>query len=201
MNALGEQHTNLPSSGATLPPSGVDGVGSQASLRKRAGLFFPDPAKVRLTPAAVRTIARRRKLMQEFDELVARGTSKRKAAALLGVSYASIWRWKRLRLVPQTYKCGRKSLLDYVDIPPKVLNRVRTLQMRGRSNVRAWRMVADEPGLGFPQGLREMLAYCEVPHVLLNLTRLRRRHIEVLSRKKVTVISGQGILEIVEAVK
>jgi hypothetical protein len=138
------------------------------------------------TPWTVREIRRRRRILAEFDLLIAGGTSQLAAAKSLRQSPVTLWRWRQ-RLEPNVFRCGRKPAFSKSDVPARVFSQVERLQLAGMGNERAWRMVAAEKIC--PPTLAKFLrsAWC-IPADFLRSTRLVKKMVKVVQGTGFTVM-------------
>jgi hypothetical protein len=98
-----------------------------------------------LTRSQRRQVNRRLKILDKVAALKAAGLSESKAARKVRSSVASLWRWRKRRIVPQTHLCGVRSTLEKLQVPQSVLRRVRALRLAGHGLAAAWQKVAREP--------------------------------------------------------
>ncbi len=125
-----------------------------------------------LTHYQRREIRRRQRKLNQVAELIAAGLSEEKAAKLLRLSTASLWRWRR-GLVPATNRCGRHPIFARFKITERLVSKVQKLVVAGCSHEKAWRALADDPHC--PKELAEFLRQsATIPPSFLAASRLNK---------------------------
>jgi hypothetical protein len=136
-----------------------------------------------LTKAAKREFERRRELVVAAEILQADyGISFAQTARAFGVSFTSLWRYRKNGCVPLTFKCGRKSLLEKLKIDSRLICRVQRLQaFGGLSNASSWFSLRGSDSIS--PDLREYLARTKsIAPSLLMATKLQKK----------TALCGEG---------
>ncbi len=89
-----------------------------------------------------------RLLMNPEDESKPK-LSERKACKKIGVDQATFGRWRKkfddegfVGLLPDTHECGRKSVLEKLNVPVDVIKEVQGINLDTESNTAAWRLFA-----------------------------------------------------------
>ncbi len=155
------------------------------SQRRSSGVGGPPPFLS--TRFQRKETARRKRLLEKFDALVASGATHEAAAKECRVSVPTLWRWKTKRVEPTTANCGRKTTLEELAPSPEILSLVRQLQLGGKSNADAWHAVADDTRC--PDELRAYLnSTRNISPSLLAATRLTRRKLTVIEAPEATAI-------------
>lgn len=90
-----------------------------------------------------REFKRRKEILTSWQNLIARGHSKARAAKMLRMSPVTLWRWGK-SIWPATWKCGQISTFRKFNVSQAVVSRVQQLRAAGKTSVDAWRAVATE---------------------------------------------------------
>jgi hypothetical protein len=144
------------------------------------------------TPRQRRQVAERTGILARFADLRARGIPGRQAARMLGVSHVSIWRYRQ-RVVPLTWRCGRRAKFPLAQIPPWIFGKVMQLQASGASNSSAWRAVGKFANC--PADLARLLESARtIPANFLRATRLSSKHAEIWT--PLTVLEGPNFVRL-----
>jgi hypothetical protein len=147
--------------------------------------FTPNPTRYQ-----IRELRRRRKILAEFDLLLAQGINKTTAAKQLRQSFTTLWRWRK-RVMPLVSP-GVKSSFARFAVRPSTVARVQRLQLAGMGNATAWRRVATERIT--PPALRDFLISTKsIPPSFLKASRLVVKTVEVVSGANFILNKGVSI--------
>lgn len=186
MNKKGFERNQVQNDFVTRSEEAVNSPFGSTGFRHRQRSAVNSSRPFDLTDWGNREIARRRLLIRKFDEMVARGRSRLRAARKLRTGATTIWRWKR-RLAPLTALCGRKSVASKFLFSCELLSRVEALQLAGMTNATAWRRMAKEPEC--PPDIADFLRTAKaLPPSFLRLTKVRRI--------KLTALIGRNFLHL-----
>jgi hypothetical protein len=146
------------------------------------------PSISELSPAARRIYENRQRVLSMVAGLRAQGWPAAKAHAAAGTNHSQIWRWRK-NPMPQFFRNGRKSRFADVPVPDHLIRTVQRLKLAGCSNDEAWRRAVKGP---CPKPLRI---------VIENSAKIPERFIAMakITRRKATIIQGQGFSVIEEA--
>src|SRR5579862_1007173 len=162
-------------------------AGPIASESQRRSTDVGGPPPFLSTRFQRKETARRKRLLDKFNALVANGATHEAAAKECRASVPTLWRWKTKHVEPTTANCGRKTKLEELAPSPEILSLVRQLQLGGKSNADAWHAVADDTRC--PAPLRDYLKNTRtISPSLLAVTRLTRRKLTVIEAPEATVI-------------
>ncbi len=134
---------------------------------------------------------RREQLLSRYREMCQSGLTGVEAAAKVGLSVTTIWRWQKAldhggsaELVPKTGTCGSKPLLKTLNVTPGIINEVRRLNFELKSNSRAWRTFARSEKC--PKALADVIlnqsSRFSIPPSLAAATRLNKARLTAYFR-------------------
>jgi hypothetical protein len=127
-----------PASKGNCRPSAPVGLqGFEALTPPRQRFQFSDGP----TAYQKKETAKRKRILEEFGDLLSAGLTRGDAARKLRVSLTSLWRWQQ-RIMPGTDRCGRKSDYTKLFVPPGIVAAVQKLRAAGMGSDAAWRAVA-----------------------------------------------------------
>jgi hypothetical protein len=137
-------------------------------LLRAAGIRLHRP----LSDSERSLVAKRVLKLREFQRLREQGFTAAKAAKAVKVSSVTLWRWAD-RIVPIRQQCGRASFAELLNVPPRLVEKVKRLQFGGLTNANAWRYAAQDPRCPSDLALHLKCAKNIAPS-LLALSRLKR---------------------------
>lgn len=127
-----------------------------------------------------REVARRRKIVARYNDLIGQGLTGSQAAARLRVGFTTLWRWRNKGLVPLTDRCGRKSEFSRFQISPELIGSAQRLRAGGLSVKDAWKAVAKTPACP-PDLSRWLLSRNSFPPSFYKACEISKREAVVLS--------------------
>lgn len=136
------------------------------------GRLFYSSLPYDLSPRDLVVVRQRRRKLASVHRLTRAGLSAAKAARIAGISYTTLWRWRR-RIWPDTRRSGRRSAASQLRPSKRLLSVVRRRQAIGMGNSASWRSLASYSAC--PKALTAYLRSTRaVAPSLLALTRGRK---------------------------
>jgi len=168
--------------GQVLSSSGdLPGV---SSAERRSLRAFSFPERRQLSKYERKEISRRAAILESYEALRKTGATTDKICRELRVKPTSLWRYRQ-RIAPLTARCGRRSMLERLQVSHAVILKVQQLQLTGLGNAAAWGAFAEHEDCP-PALARFLRGSPSIPPSLLRASKL--------IRIKITALVGVGFV-------